>query len=81
MPYDPEVETEFSRLREHFGAAATLNYRAATAVDTATPLCRSTWTPVKDYNGLLVLGCNDEEGVFYEDFVRMSEVKRSKSLD
>ena len=70
VPYDPEVETEFSRLRDNgtFDRFEVTNQVAR----------KSSKTKPDNY-----LEAEDEISLFYEDFMKMTakQRRRSKSLD
>ena len=75
MAYDPEVETEFNRLRDegHFsrdnGVGGVLQGKGALRYEFKSTNYRGAYQEQED------------ETLFFEDFMRMSKRRRSKSLD
>ena len=69
VPYDPEVETEFSRLRDDGLLDNMMIVKKKGATLKSVVAQRGAYMERED------------ENLFLEDFVRMSKHRRSKSLD
>ena len=68
VPYDPEVETEFSRLRDD-------------GILDNMMIVKKKGTTQKSVAQRGAYQEREDENLFLEDFVRMSKHRRSKSLD